>query len=158
MKFATLALFAGAASAAETDFPSFDALHAHCQVDLTVPEDCSTFEPKLWAEFKAGYKDPSGCSYTSKESGNDYNWLTRLTLNKKYTDDVVFHVDAAENGGCTVHMKSRSQTMSYYDYDVNYCNCVNPLRSLGVDVTKGKVSNCKFHPEASDLQKTCDRY
>ena len=85
-------------------------------------------------------------------------WATRRTANDKYTDDVMWTtVGAGTDTSCTVTAKSRSQSLSYYDYNVNFCNMFNPLRGtlFKGDISDAKVSNCKY--PAKDA-KTCDRY
>ena len=56
-------------------------------------------------------------------------WLTRTTPVQKYVDDISFEFngdpDNFQAPGCTVNGKSRSQTLSYYDYNTNYCNMWN---------------------------------
>ena len=47
---------------------------------------------------------------------NTYFWLTRTTPLKKYVDDIAFELFPTAFGDCTVKSRSRSQSLSYYDY------------------------------------------
>ena len=91
-------------------------------------------------------------------------WVTRTTPVKKYVDDIKFdffgNPDDFQVKGCTVKAMSRSQTLSYYDYNTNYCNMWNVLETVGgadnqalKDVT---TSDCKWVPE--DPKTTCAKY
>ena len=88
-----------------------------------------------------------------------WTWATRKTANGKYVDDVIWTTNkGTSDNTCKVIAKSRSQSMSYYDYNVNFCNMYNPLRATGLytgDIKAIKNSKCNY--PATD-SKTCDRY
>ena len=66
-------------------------------------------------------------------------WAERLTANQEYTDDVMWTtMGAGGNNSCTITAKSRSQSLSWYDYSVNFCNMFNPLRGT---VFKGNITD-----------------
>ena len=91
-------------------------------------------------------------------------WVTRTTPVKKYVDDIMFEYfgnpDDFQEKGCTVKAKSRSQTLSYYDYDTNFCNMWNVMAQVeGADSESLKAlstSECKWVPE--DPKTTCAKY
>jgi hypothetical protein len=56
--------------------------------------------------------------------------MTRTTPVKKYVDDIAFEFSQT-GADCLVKARSRSQTLSYYDYATNYCNMWNPLKYTG---------------------------
>ena len=146
------------ATASAASFPSFDSLHAHCGMTTVFNADCDTVYNTLSTELK-NFKDPSNGVYNLKQQGNGQVWATRVTLNGKYTDDVEFTVaTTGSNGTCAVQSKSRSQSLSYYDYDVNYCNQYNVIRSCGLSFSAPTTSECKWVPKPEDLTTTCDRY
>ena len=91
------------------------------------------------AEWDSDTASPAGGIYTIKEKndGDEYQegqyiWSTRQTKNKKYTDDQMFEFNV-DKQGCQVKGHSRSQSLSYYDYSVNYCNLWNVYNALGLD-------------------------
>ena len=157
MKYLTLlALFASSTSA----FPSFDSFHAHCQVQFDVQKDCATALKDLSDYVKSGRDEASPAGkYASFQEDSTMVWATRLTANGKYTDDVQWQkLNDGTDSSCTIVGKSRSQSLSYYDYNVNFCNIFNPLRGTGYTggIPSGSaVSQCSF-PATS--VETCDRY
>ena len=157
MKLATLALFAGAASA-EYGFPSFSGLHAHCEITAdNLKQSCDSLN-KEFDTMLTNFKDPSNGQYTLHASGAGYTWATRLTKNKKYTDNVIFEFSDDGNGGCNLDAKSQSISLSFYDFDVNFCNMYNVIESSSIKGTKLNVKNCRFHPDDSKIQSTCAEY
>merc|ERR1719329_550306 len=158
MKFFALAALLGLASA--DNFPGFDSFHAHCQTDVTVDAPCDKAIGDL-ASFIQANKDiasPPGQYKLVQSQDGRMTWATRLTANGKYTDDVMWQTSAGTANSCSITAKSRSQSLSVYDYNVNFCNMYNPLRATNFkgDIVKDiKVSNCKY--PATDAN-TCDRY
>ena len=157
MKFVALAALLGVASA----FPSFDSFHAHCQIDEIQIDgtNCADTLKAISDYVKAGKDEasPPG-QYTHHSEDATMVWATRKTANGKYTDDVMWTtVGAGTDTSCTIQAKSKSQSLSYYDYNVNFCNMYNPLRGTVFKgaITDAKVSSCKF-PATKD--ETCDRY
>ena len=153
MKF-TAALIA-AAAAAPSDFPSFDSFHAHCGIATQISADCGTVYQTLSKEL-VNFQDPAHGLYQIKEQSNGFVWVTRTTPTKHYVDDIEFTMAGANsNGGCSVTSKSRSQTLSYYDYNTNYCNMYNVLRKSGLSFTPLTTNECKWVPDDLSI---CDTY
>ena len=130
MKYFIAAALVSLSQAGKGDFPKFDSFHAHCQLSSEVTGTCA----EVWTALDNTLKtmaDPAQGTYKVKEDGsNDYVWATRTTPVKKYVDDIMFTVSPSTNNDtCTVTGKSRSQTLSYYDYETNFCNLYNVLRS-----------------------------
>ena len=155
MKFAALI---GLAAAAKSDFPAFDSLHANCQLEIKFNSDCGTVYKVLENTATKG-TDISGGLYELKEDGaNDFFWVTRTTPVKHYVDDIIFEVKGAQNGGCTVSSRSRSQTLSYYDYNTNYCNMYNVVRMSGLGFSSLTDSNCKWNLTPDNRDEVCNKY
>ena len=87
-------------------------------------------------------------------------WVTRTTPTKHYVDDIIFDYFGNpadfEVKGCTVQGRSRSRTLSYYDYDTNFCNMWNVFNALGQPLTNMTTSECKWQPVAPAV--TCAKY
>ena len=156
MKFAAVALVAAAQAAS---FPSFDSLHAHCQLTTTFQDSCANVYASLDNTVKT-FKDPANGAYALvQEQSNDYVWVTRTTPTKHYVDDIIFTVKNTGNANtCTVVSKSRSETLSYYDYDTNLCNMYNVFRSQSIKFDTPTTQDCKYFPSAADLLTTCNTY
>ena len=157
MKFSALALIASVQA-----FPSFDSFHAHCQIETTTDKSCAdTYKilEKTLLSLDPDH-DPAHGTYTKYETKeNQELWFTRLTGGKKYTDDMEFTF--ADNGsGCSITGKSRSQSLSYYDYQTNYCNMYNPLRVAkkndGLNFSEPQNKNCKFPADPAQREAQCD--
>ena len=156
--FAISCLFASVAFAAKSKFPRDDAFHADCHVNAQFDgATCDDLFAKVDAEIKAWGSEstsPAGGEYSLKEeTAVDYIWSTRLTLNKKYTDDQLFEF-TENNQGCAVMGRSRSQSMSVLDNSVNFCNLWNVYNGIGGFTYS--VGNCAA--AASDPVTTCARY
>ena len=159
MKLSLLALVATANA-----FPSFDMFHANCQINVKVTnQDCTVAMQSLGKALDVGSNEmasPPGF-YKIKSTTSNMVWAERTTANKKYVDDVMFQIVGSDNGKCDIVGKSRSQSVSYYDYNVNFCNMYNGLRIAQRDsgLEFGDISNskCSYGLTASDY-KTCDRY
>ena len=105
------------------------------------------------SEWGSDQTSPAGGVYTLYEDGDDYVWSTRLTRDKKYTDDQIFEfVD--NSSGCSVTGHSRSQSPSQYDYSVNFCNLWNVYNGIGGFTYS--VGSCGY--PADDPVSTCARY
>ena len=86
-------------------------------------------------------KDSIEMWHPEPNAGGDYElwdateeesiWATRTTPVKNYVDDVLFEFFGDPTDfrvpGCTVKAKSRSQSLSVYDYNTNYCNMWNVI-------------------------------
>ena len=155
--FKSIVIAALVAAAAADSFPSFDALHANCAMKAFYPnEACPTTYTNMRnviISWKNG--DPGKGLYDIKEEKEgSYIWVTRTTPVKRYVDDIIF--EFSNNwSGCNVSSRSRSQSLSYYDYSTNYCNMWNPLKYTGA-FTGLTVSDCKF--PAEDPTTTCNIY
>ena len=92
-----------------------------------------------------------------KDEGDDWIYSKRLTYNKKYTDDQLFELTTS-GSDCVVKARSRSQSMSYLDNDVNFCNMWNIVSRVDGFGTYS-CSHCSQHSEGpSDPKTTCARY
>ena len=58
-------------------------------------------------------------------------------------------------GGCVIVGHSRSESVSYYDYSVNFCNLWNVYNGVGKPFTFD-VGTCGY--PADDPVTTCARY
>ena len=158
MKFICAAL-AAVAFADKSDFPKFDAFHADCAVSAQFNQvSCDSLYALMDNEIRTWDSDatsPSQGVYALKEEANDdYIWSTRLTLNKKYTDDQLFEFNTS-GSGCMIGGKSRSQSVSYLDNDVNFCNLWNVYNGVGAEFTYS-TGKCSGSP--NDPATTCARY
>ena len=114
-------------------FPKFDAFHAHCAMTYTFKEtECLDAFNNMKLAIELWTPEPkAGGLYKIWDATEEENiWATRTTPTHHYVDDIQFVYtapDAADfqKKGCTVSAKSRSQTLSYYDYNTNYCNMWN---------------------------------
>ena len=156
--FAT-ALFVAGATAVATDFPRFDSMHAHCAMNVTFEGvTCNSLYQLVDYQVRA-FENGDKCSQPGfygvfEENESSYVWSTRETANKKYVDDQLFEFTQSGNT-CQVAAKSRSQSLSYYDYSVNYCNMWNILSEVGT-FTIDSVKDCKY--PADDPTSVCARY
>ncbi len=154
--FASAALLASA-FASKDKFPSFDSMHANCAMQVIYKgQQCSATFSTLEAKIKTLTPEPNAQgTYAIVESAqNDYIWTTRETPTKHYVDDIIFEFKQS-GSDCVVNSRSRSQTLSYYDYETNYCNMYNPHRYVG-GFTDLSTSQCKWVP--TDANTTCDKY
>ena len=86
---------------------------------------------------------------------NQYVWSTRLTRDKQYVDDQIFEF-VTTDAGCYVTGHSKSQSPSYYDYNVNYCNMWNVYNGTGESFGTNMQGGCPF--PADDPVTVCARY
>merc|ERR1719223_701536 len=150
-----LALTALVASASASKFPSFDMFHAKCELkSATCDMSCDDFIKGV-QDFVANNKDPASPpgTYTLKEQGSGYLWSQRKTANGKYIDDVMWTVISGDANSCKINAKSRSETPSYLDNSVNYCNSYNALRTVCKTVSDIQVGTC-----SSPDKSQCNRY
>ena len=161
MKSFVCVTLAAVAFAAKSDFPKDDMFHADCHVTAQFDSmSCADLYQGIDKEIRAWNSDttsPSQGVYTLKEENDtEYIWSTRLTKNKKYTDDQIFMFEDS-NGGCKVSGHSRSQSVSYYDYSVNFCNLWNVYNNLGSAFTYD-TGSCASEPKSKDVASTCATY
>ena len=144
-------------SADISKFPSFDAFHANCAIDATYAgEQCSSVFASMKAvltQFQGGDVGKGVYAFVDQKEGT-YFWMTRTTPVKKYVDDIAFEFSQV-GADCVVKSRSRSQSLSYYDYSTNFCNMWNPLKNTG-SFTNQQVSSCPF--PAADPATTCNVY
>jgi len=155
----SFALLAAVAFADKSKFPKDDAFHADCHLSATFDGvSCDTLYALVDAEIRSwgsSTTSPAQGVYTIKEEANDdYIWSTRLTKNGSYTDDQLFEFTST-SAGCTVAGHSRSESMSYYDYSVNFCNLWNVYNGTG-DAFTYSVGSCGY--PADDPATTCATY
>ena len=88
-------------------------------------------------------------------------WVTRTTPTHHYVDDIRWDYFGDEKNfqakGCRVEGKSRSRTLSYYDYNTNYCNMWNVFNQIpeAKNLT-AQTDQCKWVPK--DPATTCMKY
>ena len=157
MKFAIAATLAAAVSAKATDFPKFDSFHANCGMDVTFKGvSCGA----IWTSIDAtvrGWSNggpSSGLYAVFEESKSSYVWSTRTTPVAHYVDDQIFELTPT-TAGCAVSSRSRSQSLSQYDYSTNYCNMWNVFEAVG-GYSNLSINHCQYHP--SDPVATCAVY
>ncbi len=155
-KAAAIATLATVAMSAKSDYPSFDALHANCGMQVSFTTDCDTTYKSIDSTARSFSPGPSTGLYAVKEeTSGDYVWVTRTTPVQKYVDDIMFEVVSTTDGGCTVNAKSRSESLSYYDYDTNYCNMWNVFNTIG-GFSGLTTNNCSWVPDVAAT--TCAKY
>jgi|TARA_B110000285_G_C14853961_1_gene481290 hypothetical protein len=139
-------------------FPAWSGLHAHCGMATTVSASCTDVYTAFNKTVNTAGFDPAGGIYAVHSEVTDSNmWVTRTTPTKHYVDDIEFTLTV--NGAmCDISSKSQSQSLSYYDYDTNYCNMYNVFKASGVTFTPVTTNNCAWIPEAKDLEATCNKY
>jgi len=109
-------------------FPSYSGMHAHCGMETTVSASCSDVYAALNKIVATPSFDPAGGIYAVHQEVTDSSvWVTRTTPTKHYVDDIEFLL-TDKNGSCSISAKSQSQSLSYYDYDTNYCNMYNVFK------------------------------
>ena len=141
------------------DFPPFDSLHAHCAMKMNFPSTaCNDAFSKMLNAVNTWHPEPdtsAGTYALVTETDNSSIWATRTTPVKHYVDDILFQYSSNSNGGCSIAAKSRSQTLSYYDYSTNFCNMWNVFQVVGGSPTMS-VSDCTF--PADDPKTVCAKY
>ena len=88
----------------------------------------------------------------------EYIWATRETPTNHYFDDVIFvfisqHIEGGTQ--CQVQARSRSQSLSYFDYNTNYCNMWTVLKAVG-GFQVVEYNQCKWVPD--NAKKICAIY
>ena len=143
-------------SADISKFPSFDSFHANCAITATYSgQQCSSVFNSMKAvltEFQGGDVGKGVYAFVDQKE-DTYFWMTRTTPVKKYVDDIAFEF-AQTASGCVVKSRSKSQSLSYYDYSTNFCNMWNPLENTGA--FSQQVSECPF--PAADPVTICSKY
>ena len=151
MKFAALALVAGVAA---DSFPSFDSLHAHCAMEVTFSDSVTNTHAKFTNLLK-NFDDPNSGIYEIHSDSGSMLWATRTAIVNDNVDDVEFTF-TADGDKTKISAKSRSQSLSYYDYYTNYCNMYNVIRAAaGGYFTTTNITECKWVP---DDDRDCHMY
>ena len=139
MKFLASAALAAIAAADKSKFPKDDSFHADCHVNANINGfSCDNLYALIDNEIRSwgsSTTSPAGGVYQMYEEQNDvYIWSKRLTRDEKYTDDQLFEFTDTPNG-CAIAGHSRSESMSVYDYSVNFCNLWNVYENLPLHYT-----------------------
>ena len=153
MKF-ILAALVGATSA----FPANDAFHCHCQLKTTITGNCNDTYTALDKTIKTLVDPGKGVYAILEESPNQWIWSTRTTPKHSYVDDQLFETQSGTDTTCDVVSKTRSRTLSYYDYNTNYCNLYNVFRLSNLTFTEPVVENCRWQPSLDTRAAACDKY
>ena len=100
--FALCATLAVVALADKADFPKDDAMHADCHLTAYFDTwECDALfdvVAYLVQKWNTAETSPAGGIYSWKdEAAYDYIWTTRLTKNKKYTDDQLFEFEQVQS-------------------------------------------------------------
>ena len=163
MRTFAFAAIAALATADKSDFPDDDFMHCKCHITATFNTDCNTLFSIMLPMIASWNPEPLDTPgyYTIKEEASvDYIWSQRLTYNQMYTDDQLFEFAPASNNYCTVTGRSRSETTSLLDNNVNYCNLWNVYSGAEVAAVAtfniDKSFNCSQTPD--DPVTTCARY
>ena len=115
-------------------------------------------------------KDSIEMWHPEPNAGGDYElwdaieeeriWATRTTPVKKYVDDVLFEFFGDPTDfrvpGCTIKAKSRSQSLSVYDYNTNYCNMWNVINQVTGEQGDIDVSECAWPSKTPEVD--CLKY
>ncbi len=154
----TLLAFTASVNADISDFPSFDWTHANCAIDVTYQgKQCQSVFNSMYSlltQYQQGDPGKGIYAFHDVSPSGTYIWVTRTTPVKKYIDDIAFEFSQS-GSDCVVKSRSRSQSLSYYDYSTNFCNMWNPLHYTGSFVNQ-KVHDCKF--PADDPATICNKY
>jgi len=163
-----------AAITASHGFPEDNSGHASCSLTVVLAKtSCSDAKAEA-KELIATNVDVGNENeefkgqYSIFDQGDDWIWSTRLTYDKQYTDDQLYEFSASSSSpsSCQVQMSSRSQSSSYLDYSVNYCNMWNVVsRITGYDSTSpattdpSVVASCNAQQNLpTDPVTVCARY
>mmetsp|Transcript_4264 Transcript_4264/g.9245 ORF Transcript_4264/g.9245 Transcript_4264/m.9245 type:complete len:214 (+) Transcript_4264:112-753(+) len=152
-------------------FPDDSAMHASCRLSVLLP-NISCIDAKAQAKNLIETNVDTGSEFKGTMSvldqGGDWIWSSRLTYNKKYTDDQLFEFDTTNTPptgtttSCLIKARSRSRSLSVLDYGVNYCNMWNVLSRLSgfdsPDTDPAIVSHCNSENIPVDPETTCVRY
>ena len=124
------ASIAALAHGSASDFPKDDSKHDSCKVNAMFKGySCSELYDDLVdqiEEWDSDRRSPAGGEYDIKEKSKSdkYIWSTRLSRNKRDSDDILIELTSTSKG-CTASGHSRSQEAYFVDYTVNFCNIWN---------------------------------
>ena len=143
------------------DFPAFDPSHAHCALETYFPNaNCSVIYNRFVTTVNSYKPEPQSKGYyrTIESKDSDYVWVTRETPKAHYIDDILFvflNSGNSTNPSCDVQSRSRSQTLSYFDYDTNYCNMWTVFQGVG-GYQIIRTNKCEWIPD--NAKKICAIY
>eukprot|EP00347_Sterkiella_histriomuscorum_P000592 403375253 len=112
-----------------TDFPESDLYHVGCklitQFDLI---SCTEVYDRMFTMIKAfGNEDPQKGHYQVRENvDQSYIWVNRTSEKHDMVDDTLFEFKQTQQG-CKVRGRSVAQSVSFYDFETNYCNIWNVM-------------------------------
>ena len=153
----SLAALTTLAAAYNHGFPNDSSFHAHCHLSATLANtSCADAKAKADELIKTNVDTDSEYKgqMSIHDEGDDWIYSKRLTYNKKYTDDQLFEF-VADGSGCTINARSQSESLSYLDNGVNYCNMWNVLSRIPGFST---CTSSSCHNDVSDPKTTCARY
>ena len=123
-------------SAGDYGFPETDDLHSYCKLEVkTFPN----FKNEVFnnvTKFILNGPDPAGGTYApniNHTHNYTYLWAFRNNAKQDYLFDILFEFAIAfpcedKYHGCrSITATSRSRALSYYDWNVNFCNLYNIL-------------------------------
>ena len=154
MKYILATLAVAVASA----FPAFDGFHCHCLMKTTFTGNCNDTYTALDNTIKTMVDPGNGTYAIVEETANKSIWSTRTTPVAKYVDDQLFETMSGNETNCDVVAKTRSRTLSYYDYNTNYCNLYNVFKLSKVAFTEPVIENCRWQPSLDTREATCNKY
>ena len=139
------------------DYPSSDMFHSHCELTTTVAAPCRSVYTTFNSPIAAYAKGDQGSGLYSVHASYSGDFCAiRETPTHHYKDDILFSL-VDSNGACTVTAKSRSQSLSVYDFDTNYCNMYNILKSE--TLSNLTISKCAYSPSSdADREVQCAKY
>eukprot|EP01108_Squamamoeba_japonica_P000793 TRINITY_DN1282_c0_g1_i1.p1 TRINITY_DN1282_c0_g1~~TRINITY_DN1282_c0_g1_i1.p1 ORF type:complete len:175 (-),score=22.55 TRINITY_DN1282_c0_g1_i1:35-514(-) len=140
---------------------SFSSLHAHCQLTWKVAgTQCTTFLGAIAGQFSHCCADNAiGTNYRNYHLDNLDNQALTVSGHIKFTDGYIDKqtISAVQSGNdCIATACSQSKSLSYYDYDANFCDVFNLVRGLGFNYTQ-QVSNCRFQPDQGKEVAVCNK-
>ena len=149
-------------ASASSQFPAFDDKHAHCSMRIHSGKPCSDIF-KTITNVVDNNKDTASPPGTyrpkSRSTKDNYVWAVRQTADLKYYDDVMFVMENRPNDSCTVEAVSRSQSPSYIDFNVNFCNMYNVLKQADPKVNNNpKMWTTSYCTHNQTDYTACGRY
>ena len=137
MKTFILATVAAVSTAYNHGFPDDNAFHAGCHLDATITfTSCADAIGKATQLINMNVDTDS--EYKGQmsiyDSGSDWIYSKRTTYNGKYIDDQLFEF-AMDGPSCKVTARSYSESNSYLDNNVNFCNLWNVVSRITADIS-----------------------
>ena len=148
-------------------FPKFDLFHAHCAMKVDfIDQSCQDLYNVMKDRVMMWHPEPEAKGTYKVWDATELEslWATRTVPSGKYTDDILFDFLPVDPNDfqikkCTIAAKSRSQSLSYYDYETNYCNMWNVIKETVADhndLPTIQTSDCKWIPK--DPATRCQTY